>query len=438
MTTCSNCGLAAMPTDRYCQSCGQQLDVKDAESAPVAGVASAASASAGSASADIAAYPQADPLPAASAAGSWPAAGSSSSNASSPPADASTDASAARKEPMPGRLIVRSPGVAEPREYALDGGNIAIGRSPSCDVVLEGDQLTSRRHALLRYDGARYTIVDLGSSNGTFVNGAEIHEARPLADGDRILVGEHELLYSTDPTTAAAALAGRPSDVVRAAAPPPRTDPYLAAVGDEPDAPTRAQAAPTPAAPASNIAEITSPLTSGAELAVAGDQDDQLETAMTPVVADVAPPAPAISWNGSANGSAAPAVPASEVETIHAELSRLSQATDALARRAEEAERLAEQRRAALAETRDRLTTLVEEQQRITPEVEDDNDDLGTLIRVTRLAADNPRHLDYVMQLSEHSGELLSVLEARQARSGAPSALLAELSALRAWLARLT
>src|SRR5690348_1383368 len=90
------------------------------------------------------------------------------------------------------------------REYALTGQNISIGRSPSCEIVLENDQLTSRRHALLRYDGSHYTIVDLGSSNGTFVNDTEIRDATPLSHGDRVIVGEHELLFSTNVARAAA------------------------------------------------------------------------------------------------------------------------------------------------------------------------------------------------------------------------------------------
>jgi pSer/pThr/pTyr-binding forkhead associated (FHA) protein len=81
------------------------------------------------------------------------------------------------------------------REFELDGHTIAIGRSPTCDVVLQDDQLVSRRHALLRSNGSEYTIVDLGSSNGTFINEEEIHEETTLRDGDMIAIGEYEILY---------------------------------------------------------------------------------------------------------------------------------------------------------------------------------------------------------------------------------------------------
>jgi pSer/pThr/pTyr-binding forkhead associated (FHA) protein len=89
------------------------------------------------------------------------------------------------------------------RDFALTGQTVSIGRSPSCEIVLDNDQLTSRRHALLRYDGTQYTVVDLGSSNGTFVNNTEIRDATPLNNGDRIIVGEHELVFSTDVGSAA-------------------------------------------------------------------------------------------------------------------------------------------------------------------------------------------------------------------------------------------
>ena len=92
--------------------------------------------------------------------------------------------------------MVRPSPTAEPgavvddgeREFLLDGRDIAIGRAPSCDIVLAGDQLASRRHALLRLRGESYTVVDLGSSNGTYVNDEEIHAETPLNDGDRVTV----------------------------------------------------------------------------------------------------------------------------------------------------------------------------------------------------------------------------------------------------------
>jgi hypothetical protein len=50
------------------------------------------------------------------------------------------------------------------------------------------DRQVSRRHARIRLEGERYLIEDLGSKNGTFVNGHEVQGARPLQDGDEIQI----------------------------------------------------------------------------------------------------------------------------------------------------------------------------------------------------------------------------------------------------------
>jgi pSer/pThr/pTyr-binding forkhead associated (FHA) protein len=66
-------------------------------------------------------------------------------------------------------------------------GELTLGRE-NADVLLE-DDLVSRRHALVRHTGAGLEIVDLGSSNGTFVNGARIQAPQALHDGDAIRLG---------------------------------------------------------------------------------------------------------------------------------------------------------------------------------------------------------------------------------------------------------
>lgn len=70
---------------------------------------------------------------------------------------------------------------------------VVIGRLSTNDVVL-ADSNVSRRHAELRKDGDRWVVVDLGSTNGTVVNGklAREHE---LDDGDRLSFGTSELLF---------------------------------------------------------------------------------------------------------------------------------------------------------------------------------------------------------------------------------------------------
>ena len=64
---------------------------------------------------------------------------------------------------------------------------IVVGRSSDLDMVLVED-MVSRKHAKIAYAGDQITIEDLGSTNGTFVNGEKVKKAR-LKEGDRVLIG---------------------------------------------------------------------------------------------------------------------------------------------------------------------------------------------------------------------------------------------------------
>ena len=63
-----------------------------------------------------------------------------------------------------------------------------VGRSSYCTIVLS-NHLASRQHCALRLDGTHLEVMDLASSNGTFVNGERIEAARPLQDGDVVRIG---------------------------------------------------------------------------------------------------------------------------------------------------------------------------------------------------------------------------------------------------------
>jgi pSer/pThr/pTyr-binding forkhead associated (FHA) protein len=75
----------------------------------------------------------------------------------------------------------------------LDGRVVTIGRLPDRDVVLD-DAGVSRLHAEVRRIGSAFRLVDLGSANGTVVNGARIVE-HALVDGDVIRMGDVELTF---------------------------------------------------------------------------------------------------------------------------------------------------------------------------------------------------------------------------------------------------
>jgi adenosylhomocysteinase len=86
--------------------------------------------------------------------------------------------------------------------------DVVLGRE-NADVVLP-DEETSRRHAVIRPDNGKAVIEDLGSTNGTFVNGARIEGATELVGGESIKLGETILEVEMDPSADATRLAPRP------------------------------------------------------------------------------------------------------------------------------------------------------------------------------------------------------------------------------------
>ena len=75
----------------------------------------------------------------------------------------------------------------------LESTLLSIGRGLNNDIILE-DTRVSRHHAQLRYRARRFWVNDLGSTNGTFVNGEQVAE-RALRDGDLISLGGLELTF---------------------------------------------------------------------------------------------------------------------------------------------------------------------------------------------------------------------------------------------------
>jgi sigma-B regulation protein RsbU (phosphoserine phosphatase) len=81
--------------------------------------------------------------------------------------------------------------------FPLSKPRITIGRARSSDVFLP-DQWLSRHHAAVEHRNGAYYLLDLGSKNGTLLNGERVSGDRRLRDGDVITLGEHLLVFSMD------------------------------------------------------------------------------------------------------------------------------------------------------------------------------------------------------------------------------------------------
>ena len=92
------------------------------------------------------------------------------------------------------RLVVESsPSLTEGQEIALAGG-ITIGRSEAADVTI-ADQFVSHMHARVTRRGAYHFVVDLGSTNGTFLNDRRIESDAQLKVRDTLRIGQSILRY---------------------------------------------------------------------------------------------------------------------------------------------------------------------------------------------------------------------------------------------------
>ncbi len=90
-------------------------------------------------------------------------------------------------------LVVRSGGGRAGESFLLSGERTLIGRSPECDVFLD-DVTVSRRHAEIGRNDEHFTIKDLGSLNGTFVNRRRT-ESSELEDDDELQIGKYRLTF---------------------------------------------------------------------------------------------------------------------------------------------------------------------------------------------------------------------------------------------------
>jgi pSer/pThr/pTyr-binding forkhead associated (FHA) protein len=92
---------------------------------------------------------------------------------------------------VPTIAVKRGPSAGS--RFSLDKGDILLGRDPASDIFLN-DITVSRRHARIQIKGNKAFLEDLGSLNGTYLNGVRIEKAS-LKNGDEIQVGKFKLVF---------------------------------------------------------------------------------------------------------------------------------------------------------------------------------------------------------------------------------------------------
>lgn len=135
--------------------------------------------------------------------------------------------------------LVNAQSSAPPKEFELVRSEYVIGRDDGVDIVI-ATPAVSRRHARVMLEGDGYIIEDLGSSNGTFVNGDRLIGRRKLQHGDEVRLGQAITLRYSTPVEEEAAEAGKTA--MRPPTPMPSAPSHVmqTTIGDEPVIPVKA------------------------------------------------------------------------------------------------------------------------------------------------------------------------------------------------------
>ncbi|WP_028473016.1 FHA domain-containing protein [Nocardioides alkalitolerans] len=166
MPFCTACGNQNPDEARFCSQCGTKL-----VAAPAAGVTeSTATITFGTGS------------------GATPTVTESSDRALN-----AVDAAAVDALPPGHALLVVQRGPGAGSRFLLDADLVSAGRHPESEIFLD-DVTVSRRHADFRRDGGSFTVSDVGSLNGTYVNRDRIDEVA-LKDGDEVQIGKYRLVF---------------------------------------------------------------------------------------------------------------------------------------------------------------------------------------------------------------------------------------------------
>ena len=136
------------------------------------------------------------------------------------------------------QLIMRT-GPTPGATFTLEGDQLNIGRDSTNEITIN-DAEVSRRHARLTFQGGKYVLEDLGSTNGTFVNGQRLAGPRVLKAGEVVSFGEQIVLVfevvTNDPgaTMVSPRAAAVPSASRPVTPPPPPPADYVGSVPASP------------------------------------------------------------------------------------------------------------------------------------------------------------------------------------------------------------
>ena len=90
-------------------------------------------------------------------------------------------------------VVLESPALGEGDVLTIDSIPVTLGRGGQNTVALDGDEFASAQHARVEARGDDLWVEDLGSTNGTFVNGARVTTPRKLQPGDVLRVGQTDM-----------------------------------------------------------------------------------------------------------------------------------------------------------------------------------------------------------------------------------------------------
>lgn len=125
--------------------------------------------------------------------------------------------------------LVMHAGPTPGKTFPLEVDVITIGREAGNTIVIN-DAEVSRKHTQLSLQGGKYVLTDIGSTNGTFVNGQRITGSHVLVPGEVISLGEQinllfESLVQVDPNATMLSSSARPAVAPKPSAPPPAPAP---------------------------------------------------------------------------------------------------------------------------------------------------------------------------------------------------------------------